>query len=141
MRGPTVAYRRPSLSAPDSDTLSLAKSGARRTALSRKKYPLRSQHDIYQGPSGSNYFQHIFCNLFDFLFIVLMALPQKMDTPLIGCTMTPLKDPAERGTMWTKPTNADRSGAPESRCKDISCPSRGRGRGVSLDDHADAPLP
>jgi len=69
-----------------------------------------------------------------------MALPQKKDTPLIRCTMTPLKDPSERGTMWTKRTNADRSGAPESACKDISCPSRGRGGGIALDDHAGAPL-
>jgi len=70
-----------------------------------------------------------------------MALPSKMDTPLIRYTVTPLKDPLERGTMWTKRTNADRSGAPESACKDISRPSRGRGRGIALDDHAGAPLP
>jgi len=69
------------------------------------------------------------------------ALPQKVDTPLIRCTMTPLKDPSERGTMWTKQTNADRSGAPESAGKDISCPSRGCGRGIALDDHAGAPQP
>jgi len=70
-----------------------------------------------------------------------MALPPKMDTPLIRCTMTPRKDPPERGTMWTKRTNADRSGAPEFACKDISCPSRGRGGGIAVDGHAGAPLP
>ena len=70
-----------------------------------------------------------------------MAFPPKMDTPLIRCTTTPLKGPSESGTMWTKRTNADRSGAPEFACKDISCPSRGRGRGFALDDHVGAPPP
>jgi len=70
-----------------------------------------------------------------------MAPPQKMGTPLIRCTMTPLKDPPERGTMCTKRTIADRSGGPVSACKDISCPSRGRGGGIAVDGHAGAPLP
>jgi len=70
-----------------------------------------------------------------------MAPPQKMGTPLIRCTMTPLKYPPERGTMCTKRTNADRSGGPVSACKDISCPSRERGGGIAVDGHAGAPLP
>jgi len=69
-----------------------------------------------------------------------MALPQKMDTPLIRCTMTPLKDPSERGTMWTKRTNADRSGAPESACKDISCPSRGSFSGANVPSRRQTPV-
>jgi len=43
--------------------------------------------------------------------------------------------------MWTKRTNSDRSGAPKFACTDILCPSRGRGRGIALDDHVGAPLP
>jgi len=70
-----------------------------------------------------------------------MALPQKTDTPLIRCTMTPLKDPPERGTMCTKRLIADRSGAPVSACKDTSCLSRGLGGGIAEDDHAGGPLP
>jgi len=45
-----MGYRRPLLCAPDDHSLSLAKSPARRTALRRTKYSLRSQHEMLQGP-------------------------------------------------------------------------------------------
>jgi len=47
-----IGYRRPLLCAPDDHILSLAKSRACRTALSRTNCPLWSQHECFQGPSG-----------------------------------------------------------------------------------------
>jgi len=48
----TIGYRRPSVSAANDDSVSLAKSRAHRTALSRRNQPLLVQPEIFQGPSG-----------------------------------------------------------------------------------------
>ena len=69
-----------------------------------------------------------------------MALPQKMDTPRIVRTMTPLTGTVSGGTLSTERTMSYRKGQHEFECKDISHPSRGRDCGIEEDERSDGPL-
>jgi len=69
-----------------------------------------------------------------------MALPQKMDTPRIVRTMTPLTGTVRGGTLSTERTMSYRKAQHEFECKDISRPSCGRDCGIEEDERSDGPL-
>ena len=69
-----------------------------------------------------------------------MALPQRMDTPQIVRTMTPLTGTVRGGTLSTERMMPYRRAQHEVECKDISRPSRGRDCGIEEDERSDGPL-